>query len=315
MEVSPNSTTEPLNMYDYINKFFMNPAIFTGFILVITIGIIIYLSLGSSSGQNSDSSQSYNTSGGDQTTKIYGIIGVTLFVILVILNGFQYYFGMDFYASIKNLISRSPEIDIKVFEQQKAQQKAKEEKEESQEHSQSKQMPTQTTSSPPQTGTSIEEDMSREQVFNIPGNKYGYDDSKALCTAYGARLATYNEIESAYNSGGEWCNYGWSDGQMALFPTQKSTFENLQKIKGHENDCGRPGINGGYIANPLVKFGVNCYGHKPKINQQEQNLMNVTTPYPLTNEDLAMEQRVSYWKGKLNEILVSPFNSSSWNKI
>jgi hypothetical protein len=31
---------------------------------------------------------------------------------------------------------------------------------------------------------------------------------------------------------------------MALFPTQKETWDKLQKIKGHEHDCGRPGING-----------------------------------------------------------------------
>ena len=48
--------------------------------------------------------------------------------------------------------------------------------------------------------------------------------------------------------------------QLALFPTQYGKWERLQKIKGHENDCGRPGINGGYIDNPNVKFGINCYG-------------------------------------------------------
>ena len=29
--------------------------------------------------------------------------------------------------------------------------------------------------------------------------------------------------------------------------------------------CGLPGINGGYIDNPNIRFGVNCYGYKPKI--------------------------------------------------
>jgi hypothetical protein len=36
---------------------------------------------------------------------------------------------------------------------------------------------------------------------------------------------------------------------MALYPTQYNTWKELQKIKGHENDCGRPGINGGYMIN------------------------------------------------------------------
>ena len=26
--------------------------------------------------------------------------------------------------------------------------------------------------------------------------------------------------------------------------------------------CGRPGINGGFIDNPYIKFGANCYGVK-----------------------------------------------------
>ena len=29
------------------------------------------------------------------------------------------------------------------------------------------------------------------------------------------------------------------------------------------NNCGRPGVNGGYFDNPNIKFGVNCYGQKP----------------------------------------------------
>merc|ERR1711904_243505 len=84
-----------------------------------------------------------------------------------------------------------------------------------------------------------------QQVFNIPGNNYTYDDAKALCKAYGGKLATYSQIEDAYKSGAEWCNYGWSDNQMAFYPTQKSTWKKLQKIKGHKHDCGRPGVNGG----------------------------------------------------------------------
>ena len=63
--------------------------------------------------------------------------------------------------------------------------------------------------------------MMGEQVFNIPSNSYTYTDAVALCKAYGAKLANYKQIEDAYKNGGEWCNYGWSDDQMALFPTQQ----------------------------------------------------------------------------------------------
>jgi len=153
----------------------------------------------------------------------------------------------------------------------------------------------------------------KDQVFNVPGNYYGYDDAKAVCSAYGARLAKYGEVESAYKKGGEWCNYGWSDGQMALFPTQQKTYDVLQTKKGHENDCGRPGINGGYMANPALKFGVNCYGKKPAIKPEEADRMKDTTPYPITMEDINFQNKVDYWKDKVNDILVAPFNYKNWS--
>ena len=29
-------------------------------------------------------------------------------------------------------------------------------------------------------------------------------------------------------------------------------------LKGHRDDCGKPGINGGYFKDKDLKFGVNC---------------------------------------------------------
>ena len=155
------------------------------------------------------------------------------------------------------------------------------------------------------------------QVFNIPGNNYTYENATAVCKAYGGDLADYSQMEDAYREGAEWCNYGWSKGQMAFFPTQKKTFDNLQKIKGHENDCGRPGINGGFMANPFVRYGVNCYGKKPKINEEEKILMETKEVDHVTvsPENAIMEQRVNYWKNQIPNILVSPFNPDRWSKI
>lgn len=155
----------------------------------------------------------------------------------------------------------------------------------------------------------------KKQVFNIPENDYVYPDAKAVCKAYGARLATYKEVEDAYRDGGEWCNYGWSDGQMALFPTQQKTFDKLQKIEGHENDCGRPGVNGGYMKNPGLRFGVNCYGFKPRMTELDEERMETMPIYPKTEKDIAMENRVKYWKERLTEILISPFNHTNWSRI
>lgn len=166
------------------------------------------------------------------------------------------------------------------------------------------------------TMSSVPEIKIAEQVFNIPANLFTYQDARAVCSAYGARLATYNEIEDAYRKGGEWCNYGWSDNQQILFPTQKKTYDKLQKIKGHEHDCGRQGINGGYIANPHARFGVNCFGYKPEMTTAELQMMeNASSPYPLSVEDLEMQRKVEFFKKNLDNILISPFNSSYWSKL
>jgi len=154
-----------------------------------------------------------------------------------------------------------------------------------------------------------------KQVFNIPGNRYNYEDAKALCSAYSSRLATYNEVEGAYNSGGEWCNYGWSDDQMVLFPTQKTTYDKLQKIEGHEKDCGRPGVNGGYMNDANLRFGVNCYGNKPSITKKEEQLMANASPFPKTQKDLLFEQRVQNLKTNINDIALSPFNYNTWARF
>jgi hypothetical protein len=153
----------------------------------------------------------------------------------------------------------------------------------------------------------------RDEVYNIPGNYYTYRQAPALCKALGARIATYDEVEKAYNDGGEWCNYGWSDNQMALFPTQKSTYNTLQGIKGHEHDCGRPGVNGGYISNDRIRFGVNCFGKKHKISESEKKLMNLD-PYPITKQDQIMEKQVDFWKNHIDDIILSPFNYNHWSK-
>jgi len=237
----------------------------------------------SSSGTNNYSSTS------SFITNFLTYIILVIFIILLLINGIQYYFGVDIVTKIKDLFHKKTDEDKDIKKDD-------------------------------QTGGKkifprVKKPVIKEEVFNIPGNYFNYDDAKSLCQAQGARLATYSEVEDAYNSGAEWCNYGWSEGQMALFPTQQTTYDGLQKIKGHENDCGRPGVNGGYMANPEIQYGVNCYGYKPKMTKEEEELMNTSTPYPKTEKDLEMERRVNYWKTKLDEILVSPFNYTSWSRV
>jgi hypothetical protein len=157
----------------------------------------------------------------------------------------------------------------------------------------------------------------KNEVFNISNNLYTYDDAQAICSAYGATIANYEQIEDAYKRGGEWCNYGWSDGQMALFPTQKSTWDTLQKTTDKKNNCGRPGINGGYFANPYIKFGVNCYGKKPAATDSDLKRMaaNSDLNIPKTPKDIALNAKVQFWKDNAGNLLVlNSFDRKQWSE-
>ena len=169
----------------------------------------------------------------------------------------------------------------------------------------------------PETDISGNGDVSgNEEVFNIANNIYTYEDAQTVCSIYGAKLATYDQIEESYQKGGEWCNYGWSDGQMAFFPTQKSSYERLQKSEKTKNKCGRPGINGGYMANPKLKFGVNCYGVKPQPSDAEKNHMYVKGAFEEVAEVEDEESRkVRFLKDNADKLLVvNSFNRNKWSK-
>ena len=213
--------------------------------------------------------------------------GVFLFLILV--NGIQYFFNVDIKAVVRNLFTPTPEIDLSVTSNNIKDISNNEEKEE-------------------------EEEPTNEEVFHISKNKYTYDDAKAICKSYNSKLATYEQIENAYKNGAEWCSYGWSDNQMTLFPTQKDTWDKLQKIEDHENDCGRPGINGGYIDNPNVTYGVNCYGIKPKSKPHERHMMNSNDILPKTEKEKEFEEKVRNFKNSQPTVSLSPFNYDSWNE-
>jgi hypothetical protein len=244
---------------------------------IVTIVLILYYLLFASLGVTNGNIQNTITS---KSILFLEILLWSLFVVLLLLNGIYYFFNINIIASIKDLFT-DPDIkfDVQIENNGLTQLKTK------------------------------------EQTFHIPGNKYTYDDSKAICKAYGAKLATYKNLEDAYQKGADWCSYGWSEGQMAYFPTQYDKWNKLQKIKGHEHDCGRPGINGGYIENPNVRFGVNCYGYKPKISPLDYDLMYNTTIYPKTQKEIDFDRDVDQWKQKIPEIAIAPFNNDRWSVI
>jgi len=158
---------------------------------------------------------------------------------------------------------------------------------------------------------------SENEVFHVGNNKYTYDDAKAICKSYNAELATYQQVENSYKNGGEWCGYGWSQDQMALFPTQQSTYDKL-KENGPEvqHNCGRPGVNGGYITNPYIKFGVNCFGKKPNATSSDMARMTATEDaLPQTAEQRELQAKINYWKQNASNLLqLSSFNKQKWSR-
>ena len=176
--------------------------------------------------------------------------------------------------------------------------------------------PSSVKTTPPTETKNSTTDYAKDEVFNIGNNLYTYDDAQSICTAYGARLATYDDIEKSYEAGGEWCNYGWSDGQMIFFPTQKDTWNKLQKDPNKKNNCGRPGINGGYIANPYIKFGVNCYGKKPKPSDSDRlMMMNKNEDHSTTNNSAKIDPNVEKWKSLLSTLTINSYNNNEWSEF
>ena len=149
------------------------------------------------------------------------------------------------------------------------------------------------------------------EVFHIPHNRYSYEKAKETCELLDARLATYDEVEDSYKNGANWCSYGWSSDQMILYPIQKSMYNELKKIPGHQHDCGRTGVNGGYVEDKNLKFGVNCYGKKPYASEEDLDYMNKFS-FSAAFPDATLEQKRQ--KDKLDKLLIAPFNKDKWSE-
>jgi hypothetical protein len=173
----------------------------------------------------------------------------------------------------------------------------------------------------------LSELLGKKEVFHIGNQDYTYDQSRCKCSSYGARLATVNEMKQAYNNGANWCSYGWTEGQNAYYPVQKCYHQSLKEkrkaqmshLMGGENKegdflensdqyCGKPGLNGGFFANPELKFGANCYGVKPKgdvvklkdpVCDKEKNFCDLKSNFQASHI--------------LETDNITAFNNDSWN--
>ena len=276
---SPDS--EDTSMYSAMAKTFSNA---NGTVLtIITVILILFFIMARYLGISPDPLAIVGTTEPKSTgIRIIETIMWALLVFLILINGLQYLFNLDIKASLHDIFTE-PRIDLTVKGDKQP--------------------------------VDIPQIKATKQVFHVKGNDYTYDDAKALCTAYGARLANQHEIDEAYRGGAEWCSYGWSEDQLALFPTQESTWFQLKKRKGHEHDCGRPGINGGYIDNANVKFGANCFGFKPEITANNRINMAMVESLPLTKEERIFNKKVDKYKKKAKELTVSSFNNNRWSYV
>jgi hypothetical protein len=152
-----------------------------------------------------------------------------------------------------------------------------------------------------------------KEVFTVSKNDYTYYDAAPLCKALGAELATYDQVKQAWQKGADWCNYGWVKGQIAIYPTQKSTYEELQEgPEDQKGVCGKPGVNGGFFDNPELKFGVTCVGKKPSQSQHDANAIASGSTRPLTASGIEFEKKVQRFKEGSDSLGILPFNKEHW---
>ena len=198
------------------------------------------------------------------------------FMVVIAMVGGNYFFGTSIGASLKN-ITTNPQVKLDIVNQSG------------------------------EKDPKLLKDLQKKEVFHVPG-QFSYTDAKALCRAYGGSLANIKQMDDAYKSGAEWCDYGWSDDQMALFPTQTKTWQMFKESETQcggpvNSKCGRPGINGGYTMDLNQLLGANCFGAKPPQNDS----VIQPPPFPVNPLDVEAEK----YKDKLPN--VSAFNYEKWN--
>lgn len=161
----------------------------------------------------------------------------------------------------------------------------------------------------------------KKEVFNIDQNQYSYDQAESVCRKFGADLASYEQVMSAYQGGANWCNYGWSKEQLALYPIQQSFYDELQLGPEESRSvCGKTGVNGGYFPDKSLEFGVNCFGYKPKPDPSKiiygsikGTAKEVITQQQLLSKSSEKEKKIEEEPVSIKEEDVRPFNHEKWS--
>jgi hypothetical protein len=188
---------------------------------------------------------------------------------------------------------------------------------------------------------------SKDEVFFISNQTYNYDEAVCKCKGYGGRLATKAELTEAYNKGAHWCDYGWVQGRQAFYPVQSCEIEkkvanikeyNRLLVKHYEDSkkypmsmvneardkmnregstefCGtHAGLNGGVFDDPHVRFGVTCYGQKPKgTTAREKQAICKDSLYGKESDD-EKAKRLEKCKPNPDEDRIVGFNLDQWSQ-
>ena len=270
------------DFFSNLNNYVSNPIILVVFILVILVYYILFAFIGKSNNNNSESSGGFVLFEG----LLWGI-----FILLIFVNGIYYFYNINIITEFNSIFSNEPEIVIEKTIDLSNNKEIKNSENSKNKNSENK-----------------------NEVYHIPGNIFTYHDAKAVCNAFDGELATYDQLNKSLETGSNWCSYGWTKDQLGLYPTSQNHFKKMQKREGHEYDCGLPGINGGYVSNPHTRLGANCYGLKPKKSKLESEYLDNQQLYPKSQKELLFEERVKYWKNRIGNILINPFNNNNWFK-
>lgn len=161
-----------------------------------------------------------------------------------------------------------------------------------------------------------------KEVFLIYGS-FTYLEAKEICKLYNGSLATFKQLEDAFNNGANWCYWGWLDDESVAYPIQEDYWSNIEKT--HKGYCGpTAGINRIKNINLLQKFSINCYGIKPKQTKKdkenEKNLYLDINKYDSLTQQIKkckkekqmIRQKELVSKLKKNVAILS-FNKQKWS--
>ena len=64
-----------------------------------------------------------------------------------------------------------------------------------------------------------------------------------------------------------------------------------------------------------MRFGVNCYGKKPKATERDLDDMGASYAFPQNPADAVIDAKVNFWKENADKLLVlSSFNKDQWSE-